>query len=196
LQHLGQLIQHCKRGDALAWEQMVREFQPRILGLAYYFLRDRSEAEDCTQEAFIKIHRGLAGFQGSVDEYVPWMLKIARNCSLDRLRSTKRKVLGDRRVEQELLVDVSNVEGPEAALSTQQSQLHKRERIYSVLDQFSEESREIILLKDIQGLKNEAVAKMLDISIGTVKSRSSRARTKLAKALSSLSNDECRGHAR
>lgn len=171
----------------------MREYQPRIFGLAHYFLRNSSEAQDCTQEAFIKIFRGLAGFQGSADEFVPWMLAITRNSCLDRLRSSKRKAGGKEKIKQELQIDDGKTEGPEELLNQEQSRSRKREEIYLVLDQFSEESREIILLKDIQGLKNETVATMLDISIGTVKSRSSRARTKLAKALAGLHADECMG---
>tara|TARA_B110000305_G_C19008413_1_gene433755 strand:- start:23 stop:259 length:237 start_codon:yes stop_codon:yes gene_type:complete len=71
LHNLAQLIQHCRQGDTLAWEQMVREYQSRIFGLAHYFLGNSSEAQDYTQEAFIKIFRGLAGFQGTADEFVP-----------------------------------------------------------------------------------------------------------------------------
>ena len=193
LHNLAQLIQYCRQGDALAWEQLVREYQPRIFGLAYYFLRNSFEAQECTQEAFIKVFRGLAGFQGSADEFVPWMLTITRNCCLDRLRTSKRKMGGEEKVKQELQLEDAKSEGPEELLNKEQIQSRKREEIYSVLDQFSEESREIILLKDIQGLKNEAVATMLDISLGTVKSRSSRARIKLAKALAGLNADECMG---
>ena len=193
---LQEIIHQCQQGNALAWEHLVRGQQSRIYGLAYYFLKNSAEAEDVTQEVFIKVYKGLSGYRGNAEEFLPWMLAIGRNSCLDRLRARKRRdsvEMPEQEFESQPAVNDETVENsPESLLGDQQIKNSRKQQIYAVLDQFNEQNREIILLKDIQGLKNEDVANILNVSVGTVKSRSSRARIKLAKALSHLSEKSMR----
>jgi len=177
---LGALIERCGRGDELAWEALVRRFQARIYSLAYHYLRDPEEARDAAQETFVHVYRGLERFGGGA--FVPWLLRVARNCCLDRLRRRKARppatdVELDRGVE---LTDLAP--DPEQSwLKDSRTRL-----VHQAMEGMSDRSREILLLKEIQGLSFPEIARMLDQPVGTVKSRSNRARLELARRVVAL----------
>jgi RNA polymerase sigma-70 factor (ECF subfamily) len=172
------LIARCRRGDALAWEALVRAYQGRIFGLARHYLRDPEEARDVAQEIFIRIYQRLDTFQGDA-KFVPWMLSLARNCCIDRLRRNKvRTPEHSVPVEDEPHIAA---EGP--TVEDQVATGEKHTLLYAALENMSDTNREIILLKEIQGLKIEEIATMLAVPVGTVKSRSNRARSDLARRI-------------
>ena len=174
---LDALLARCRRGDALAWEEMVRRYQGRIFGFALYYLRDREEARDAAQEIFVRLYRHLDEITDG-GTFVPWLFRLARNCCIDRLRR-----LGARAPQDPLQVDPpSTAPSPEDALLADA----RRTLLYRALATLSDVNREIVLLKDIHQLKLEEIGSLLRIPVGTVKSRSSRARSELAKALRSL----------
>lgn len=169
------LLEQCRAGDELAWEALVRRTQGRVYSLAYHYLRDREEARDVAQEAFVRIYRNLDRYQEG-GSFMAWMARITRNCALDRLR--RLKVLpaygGDPVDEGDQHAD--GEPDPEVAtLSRERSAL-----LYRALDRMSEINREMVLLKEIQGLKQSEIAEMLDLPLGTVKARTNRARLELA----------------
>lgn len=186
MQNLEDILIRCQQGDALAWEALIRQQQARVYGVACYFLRNSDEAKDATQESFLKLYKGLDSFKGKSTEFIPWMLSIARNCCIDRIRRAQTRTRYENELKQSSLNSQATEKGPETNISERQ----RKDLIYQALDQFSELNREIILLKDIQGMKNEDVAEILSLPVGTIKSRSSRARLKLAQVISELSNDE------
>jgi len=172
------LIARCRQGDALAWEALIRAYQGRVLGLARHYMRDPEEARDVAQDIFIRVYERLDSFQGG-EKFVPWMLSLARNCCIDRLRRIKVRT-------PEHAVPVEDdpqipAEGPTAEEHAQTGESH--ELLYAALDKMTETNREIILLKEIQGLKIEEIATMLAVPVGTVKSRSNRARNELARRI-------------
>jgi RNA polymerase sigma-70 factor, ECF subfamily len=174
---LDTLLARCRKGDPLAWEELVRRFQGRIHGFALFYLRDREEARDVAQEIFVKLYRHLGDTQDGAT-FVPWLLRLARNCCIDRLRS-----LGARAPQDPLDVDpVSPAPTPEQTFF----EGRRRTLLYRALDTLSDVNREMVLLKDIHQLKLEEIGTMLQLPLGTVKSRSNRARTELAKAVRSL----------
>ncbi len=179
-----QLISDCQAGDAQAWECLVRDFQSRVFATAVYYLKDREEATDATQEVFIKVYNRLDGFRNEADAFLPWLLSITRNSCIDRLRKQKldNRLESDLQVNTEVASTVSH--GPEQFIEDEQ----QRALIYAALDEFNQLNREVVLLKDIQGLKISEVAEILDMSEGTVKSRSNRARIKLGKIIARLLN--------
>ena len=188
MQDLEQTIYECQRGNALAWEALIKQYQGRVYGVAWYFFRNAEEAEDVSQEAFVKVYRRLGTFRNEVDSFVPWLLAITRNCCIDRLRKLKTKSRYEDQFEEEIETISAKLEtqhdDPESINGEQQ----RRNLLYQALDEFDATNRDIILLKDIQGMKTEDVAEILSLPIGTVKSKSNRARIKLAKILSSLSD--------
>jgi RNA polymerase sigma-70 factor (ECF subfamily) len=175
------LLARCAEGDPLAWEALVRRHQSRVYAVAYHYLRDAEEARDQAQEIFIRVYERLHTFRGE-ERFLPWMLRLARNACIDRLRRRAARPPGaDLRIEDDLEVAV---EAPDAeALFEAES---RRRLLYRALDRMSEKHREMILLKEIQGLQLEELASLLGLPLGTVKSRSSRARLELAETLLGL----------
>lgn len=176
-----ELVERCARGDNLAWEALVHQHQGRIFGVALHYLGDADEARDTAQEIFVRIYQRLHTFQGG-DRFVAWMMQLARNACIDRLRRIKaRPPASDLPADQG--VELRDLErGPEDSALAQSH----RQLLHKALAQMSDLNREIILLKEIQGLKLEEIATMLSVPLGTVKSRSSRARVELAERVLQL----------
>lgn len=175
------LLARCRQGDDLAWEEFVRQHQGRVFGVAYHYLRDREEARDTAQDIFIKVYQHLHSLREG-DALLPWLLRLARNSCLDRLRRLKvRTPPGEVPVEDAPQIAAPTPDPEETTL------LGDREALfYRALALLSEKNREMILLKDIQELKLEEISEMLSVPLGTVKSRSNRARLELAKAVREL----------
>ena len=174
------VVERCRKGDALAWEALVREYQGRVFVVALHYLRDPEEARDLAQEVFIKVYRSLDSFSG--EGFLAWLLRLARNSSIDRLRRRKaRPPASDVPAEESVSLPDSGPTPEEAWWSDTRRQL-----VHRAMDRMSEQSREIIQLKEIQGLKLDEIATMLGLPIGTVKSRSSRARVELARRVVDL----------
>ena len=148
--------------------------------MAYHYVRDADEARDLAQEIFIRMYERLR--TARADGFVPWMLRLSRNICIDRLRRRKaRAPLSDLRVEDGHEV-TDSAPGPEQAwLSSSRGRL-----VHRALDRMSDKNREMILLKEIQGLNLQEIADLLGTPLGTIKSRSNRARIELAKTVMSL----------
>jgi RNA polymerase sigma-70 factor (ECF subfamily) len=175
------ILERCRQGDDLAWEALVRRYQSRIYAVALHYVRDAAEARDLAQEVFIRVYQRMETLQGH-ETFLPWILRVARNVCIDHLR---------RRQARPPSVDVPVEDGPE--VPDRRPDPHeswetedRRRVVYKALEKMSEQDREIILLKDIQGLELRQIADMLKIPVGTVKSRSHRARIQLARVIVSL----------
>lgn len=175
------LVAQCREGDEVAWEALVRKLQGRVFALCYHYLRDREEAREVAQETFIRIYRGFHTFDGS-GNFQAWTVRIARNCCFDRLRKLKNVPTHGA----DALDDPDNYFEPhEPGESFVDTQV-RHELLRKALDRMSGINREMILLKDIQGLKQQEIAEMLEIPLGTVKARSNRARLELAARMIEL----------
>jgi RNA polymerase sigma-70 factor (ECF subfamily) len=178
---LDALLVRCRQGDALAWEALVHRYQCRIYGFAMYYMRDPEEARDVAQEIFVKMYQHVGSIRDG-RSYLPWMLRLARNCCIDRIRSRNARshdlvAIGDTKVE-----SASMDASPEASLL----ETARRTLLYRALRTLTASNRQIVLLKDIEQLQLRDIATRLGVPIGTVKSRSNRARAELAKAVRSL----------
>lgn len=176
------LLARCRLGDDLAWEGLVRRYQGRVFGLALHFLRDRDEARDAAQEVFLKVYRHL----DRLDEgraFLPWLLRLTRNACLDRLRRLKV-----RRPEEGLVPVDEATELPAPDRSAEEELLadDRRALLYRAMGGLSERSREVIVLKDIEEMTLQEISELLGVTLGTVKSRSHRARLELARAVREL----------
>ena len=172
------LIPRVRLGDELAWEAFVRRFQGRVFGLAYHYVGQAEDARDLAQEAFIHIYRNLARIPDG-EGLVPWMLCLTRNACMDFFRRRKaRPPAWDIPVE-ELDHWHAHEEDPGQLLHDQA----REAMVHRALQELTDLNREMILLKDIQGLTLDDIATLLDIPLGTVKSRSNRARLELAEKL-------------
>lgn len=174
----GALLQRVRAGDELAWEAFVRQHQGRIFGLAYHYLGHAEDARDVAQETFVHIYRNLHCLPEEPG-LRPWTLCITRNLCMDLFRRRKaRPPLWD--------IPVEEMGSLPAAEEDPEQQLHEQARkalVHRALRGLTDLNREMILLKDIQGLALDEIATLLGIPLGTVKSRSSRARLELAEKL-------------
>lgn len=172
------LLQRVRAGDELAWEAFVRQHQGRIFGLAYHYVGHAEDARDLAQETFIHIYRNLPRLP-EASGLLPWMLCITRNLCMDFFRRRKaRPPAWDLPVE-----ELGHLLASEEDLEQQRYEQAQKGRVHRALQELTDLNREMILLKDIQGLPLEAIATLLGIPVGTAKSRCHRARLELAERL-------------
>ncbi len=185
---LATLIESCRAGDDLAWEDFVRRFQGRIYALAYSYAGDREDARDLAQEIFIRLFETRDRWAGA-NEFMPWLIHVARNRSVDFLRRRKVRrppvaVLEDEGYQ---IPDSQPTPETRAVTASQRSLLHQALQGVSAL------SREILVLRDVHGLPVQQVASVLGVPIGTVKSRASRARLELIARVRALGGARVEG---
>ena len=184
-----QFLERLRGGEAAAFNRLVEERSGDIYALLYRLTEDPEEARDLTQETFLQAFRHLSSFRGDAD-LKTWLYRIAVNQARNRWRWWKR-----RRRDRTLSLDAPVAEGQDAPLSAalasdaaedpeQQTLARERERaLHAALRTLSRAYREVIVLRDIEGLSYEEVALALDLNVGTVKSRLSRGRDELRRRL-------------
>lgn len=179
------LLERCQTGDALAWEALVRQYQARVLGLARHYVGNMEEARDVAQEIFIRIYRHLDRCEGA-DHFLPWMLRIGRNACIDHLRRRKARPPGQDLPIEERYDLASSAPTPEDDWHTDR----RKRLVHMALQAMSELNREVLVLREIQGLSIEETAATLNVPLGTVKSRCNRARIELAKKLLAITGGD------
>ncbi len=178
---LDYLLEQCQSGNQLAWEALVRGYQARVYSLAFHYLGNAEEAKDAAQEIFLRVYRNIDQCN-EAQMFLPWLIKISRNLCIDLLR---------RRAARPQASCLPLDEMPEFAnsgLNPEESWMAKSRRklIHAALQQLTALNREIVILKDIHGMALEQIASMLKVPLGTVKSRSNRARLELAQKVIAL----------
>jgi RNA polymerase sigma-70 factor (ECF subfamily) len=184
-----QFLERLKSGDVIAFNRLVEERHGDIYALLYRLTEDPEEARDLTQETLLQAFRNIAGFRGEADLRT-WLYRIAVNQARNRWRWWKRK-RRDRTVSLDAPVGGEGSAPLSAGLTDesardpeQQALARERERaLRAALSTLSRPYREVIVLRDIEGLSYEEVAQALDVNIGTVKSRLSRGRDELRRRL-------------
>jgi RNA polymerase sigma-70 factor, ECF subfamily len=161
------IVQRARRGDLLAFEELVREYQADAFRFAWHLTRQRELAEDVTQEAFIRAYRFLHGFRGD-RKFGSWLFSIVRNCAMDALRRQRREP-----VAWDETAAAGSVADPSA-----------RVELDAALRAVSPDHRETFLLVEVFGLSYQEAADVLGVAVGTVKSRMFRARRALCDAIS------------
>lgn len=181
---LDAILDRCRAGDALAWEALVRTFQSRIYAIAYHYVNNPEDARDLAQEVFVRVYQRLDTCPDP-GMFLPWIIRITRNACLDHLRRRKARHY-DRKVGLEAVAEL-----PDRRDTPEQQWAHDSRKllIYRALQELTGLNREIILLKEIQGLQLEEISSMLNVPLGTVKSRSNRARMELARKVMELSSE-------
>lgn len=175
------LLDRCRAGDELAWEALVVTHQGRICSLAYHYTGSEEEALDVAQEIFVKVWKQLASCR-EPERFDAWLMQIARHACLDHLRRRKARPPAQDLAAEDLVYLADTGSRPDDDYEADR----RRRLLEAGLQQLSPLNREVIVLKDVQGLSLEEIATMLDVPVGTVKSRTSRARVELGKALLSL----------
>ena len=178
-----QIITACQRGDPHAYEQLIRCYQTQVYSLAMRMLSNPEDAADVTQETFIRVFRTIDKFRGDAS-FSTWIYRVTSNLCLDWLRRRKRQALSSdtpvswehETVPREM---ADNSPNPEDLVTTAEL----RQEIQSALSQLESYHRLAVILRDVQGLSYEEVAGILNLPLGTVKSRINRGRRQLRKIL-------------
>src|ERR1700761_3276562 len=182
-----QTVRRCMDGDSGAWAELVRTHHRRVYGLCYRFTGNSADAEDLTQDVFLKIYSNLASFDTGRGSLQVWITTMTRNLLVDNFRRTKnQRVTGSLdegwdATDELRPVDRLTSEGPSPHESAAQKELSKM--VQEALARVSVELREAVILRDLQDLDYKEIAQVLGIPEGTVKSRISRGRAELARLL-------------
>ena len=180
-----ELIERCLAGDQHAWEQIVRLHWRKVFNVAYKFVGKHDEAEDLTQDIFLKIFKSLSTFDRRAN-FQTWLISVSRNLCIDHYRSVrKERETIDRDVDPGDLMPVSVEVSPYAALEARDRVSMLREAMTSLPDTL----RTAVMLRDIQELTYQEIADRLDLPEGTVKSRINRGRTELARQIRRLRDE-------
>lgn len=181
-----QLVERVQQGDKKAFDLLVLKYQQRVINLVSRFVRNQSDAQDVTQEAFIKAYRALPKFRGDSAFYT-WMYRIAVNTAKNHLAQQSRRPY---EAEQDIS-EVEQFEGdsalkenatPERLLMSDQI----RDVVAKTIDDLPEDLKTAITLRELEGLSYEDIAVAMDCPIGTVRSRIFRAREAIDKQLKPL----------
>ena len=176
------LIERCLTGDQAAWEAIVRQHWRKVFNVAYKFVGKHDEAEDLTQDIFLKIFKSLDTFDRRAN-FQTWLISISRNLCIDFYRSSKkeRRTIA-RDVNADDLSPISVEVGPLAALEQQDVAALLRQALHGLPPSL----RTAVLLRDLQELSYQEIADRLNLPEGTVKSRINRGRKELARQVTRL----------
>lgn len=182
------LVDRFKNGDQAAFDEMVTRYWDRIYAMVHQLLRNTQDAEEVTQDAFIRAHRGLVNFRGE-SAFSTWLYQIATNLARNRYwywwrRKRDKTVSFDQPVGNDTettLAEIfpAEVETPDDITVTQEFV----DRIGQAMEKLGAKHREILILRNIKNQSYEEIAEILGISVGTVKSRIARARESLRAKL-------------
>jgi RNA polymerase sigma-70 factor (ECF subfamily) len=180
------LIERCLSGDQAAWEAVVRQNWRKVFNVAYKFVGKHDEAEDLTQDIFLKIFKALASFDRRAN-FQTWIISISRNLCIDHYRSVrKERQTIAREVDAGDLQPVSSDRGPYAAAEHQDLRVLLRQ----ALQMLPVTLRTAVVLRDLQELSYQEIAERLGLPEGTVKSRINRGRLELARQLKRLQDKQ------
>ncbi len=172
------LVERCRKGDDEAWRQLVDRFGQKIYSIAYHFTLKREDAEELAQEIFLKVFENLHRYDGSFP-FAAWLVSISRNLCIDRYRRRKREK-SFRFVSDDAVLPLLRSEDDPAAEAVRKE---RAKLLFWALAEIPEDLAEILVLRDLDGLTYEEIAKALQLPDGTVKSRLFRARTEVARKI-------------
>jgi RNA polymerase sigma-70 factor (ECF subfamily) len=184
LEQDAQLVQQCLRGNSSAWEELVHRHTRRIYNLCYRFTGNRSEAEDLSQDVFLRVYRTLASYRAIHGGFATWMTSVTRNLLIDHYRRTRRDRMTD-----SLDDAMPKLENKESAARRPDQHALLGElsgQVQFALGKISPDLREAVILRDLQGLEYQEIQQVLQVPEGTVKSRINRGRIELAKLLEQM----------
>jgi RNA polymerase sigma-70 factor (ECF subfamily) len=181
-----EIIERCLNGDQAAWESIVRMYRRKVFNVAYKFVGRHDQAEDLTQDVFLKLYKSLDTFDRRAN-FQTWLISVSRNLCIDHYRAVRK--------ERETInrdVDPSDFApaSPDTRVDTQLEQRDRVKLLRKALDKLAPTLRTAVMLRDIQELTYQEIADQLHLPEGTVKSRINRGRTELARQIQRLREEQ------
>jgi RNA polymerase sigma-70 factor, ECF subfamily len=176
-----ELVKRCLSGQEAAWEDLVRVHTRRVYSICYRFTNSDSEAQDLTQEVFLRVFKNLKSFRAGEGLFIVWLTRLARNLLIDHYRRTRLD-----RATESIEEHAATLEESTASIARTEGMVAGREAselLQAALQKLSPELRETVILRDLEELEYREIAQILNVPEGTVKSRLNRGRSELAKAL-------------
>lgn len=176
-----ELLDRCLAGEDSAWEALLKAYSRKIYNLCYRFTGRMEEAEDVTQEVFIKVFQTLKSYHAAQGSFGTWLNRVARNHLVDHYRRARKD-----RVTSSLEDELPEAEqqpSPHMEPTGQVESRERREVLQQGLDKLSPDLREAVILRDLHDLDYEEIAQVLSVPQGTVKSRINRGRLELGRVL-------------
>ncbi len=176
-----QLVERCLKGEEMAWEDLVKSHTRRVYSICYRFTSKDSEAQDLTQEVFLRVFKNLRSFRSGEGTFAVWLSRLTRNLLIDHYRRTRHDRATDS-IEDQLQA----LEEKTASIGRTDGILAGREAsevLQQALGKLSPELRETVILRDLEELEYKEIASVLNVPEGTVKSRLNRGRAELARFL-------------
>jgi len=182
------LLRRCMAGDAAAWEEIVQRYHRRIYNICYRFAGSGDDAQDLTQDVFIKMYKTLNTYDVERGAFMTWVTTITRNLLVDHFRKSKHDRMTDSLdaapSEHEDAIPLSDrIQDrglpPDARVQSRET----GEAVHLALQRLSPELREAVILRDLQDMDYKEIASVLRVPEGTVKSRINRGRAELARLL-------------
>lgn len=183
-----QLIDRTLAGNSDAFGGLIGRHQDRLFNSIVHLMRNESDAQDVVQDAFVLALTKLDSFKGN-SQFYTWLFRIARNSAISQLRKKRPKVsldspsVGDQQGDQQCGVMPLELPGKVAAPSDEMERRERAQGLMDALGRLSPEHREILVLREMDGLDYETIGEMLELAVGTVRSRLHRARSQLRELL-------------
>ena len=182
------LVRRCIAGDATAWEELVKQQNRRIYNICYRFAGSGDDAQDLTQEVFIKMYKTLSSYDLERGAFMTWVTTMTRNLLVDHFRKTKQDRMTDSLdaapSEHEDAMPLSDrIEDKSLPPDAKAQSRETSETVHRALQKLSPELREAVILRDLQDMDYRDIASVLKVPEGTVKSRINRGRAELARLL-------------
>lgn len=177
-----QLVERCLAGDEGAWEDLVKTHTRRVYSICYRFVGKDSEAQDLTQEVFLRLFRTLKSFRAGEGSFTVWLSRMTRNLLIDNYRRTRQERITDS-IEEQLPMLEERAVGAGSRADGLLAGREASEMLQAALQRLSPELRETVILRDLEELEYKEIAETLGVPEGTVKSRLNRGRAELARIL-------------
>jgi RNA polymerase sigma-70 factor, ECF subfamily len=183
-----QLIRRCLDGDAAAWEELVQRYHRRIYNICYRFAGSAEDAQDLTQEVFVKMYRTLKTYDMERGAFMTWVTAMTRNLLVDHFRRTKQERVTDSldaapSAHDDAVLLSAQVEDRRPAPDARAQSQELEEAVHRAMGRLSPDLREAVILRDLQDMDYKEIATVLKVPEGTVKSRINRGRAELARLL-------------
>jgi len=175
------LIAECLQGNTTAFGVLVRRYQERLYNSVYRLVENAEDAQDVVQEAFLNAYQSLDSFKGDA-QFFTWLYRIAVNTAISLKRKRRAMVRMETGCNGE-----QNIEPHDRSVESQpgyaMEQAEQEARVHHALSRLSPEHRAVLIMKDMEGQKYETMAEILQVPIGTIRSRLHRARLELRELL-------------